>query len=64
MAYKLSKKMKIDSVQPVCRKKIFYTAEEAQDMIRHITETRVTREIRPYKCPNCGLWHLTSRALK
>jgi hypothetical protein len=64
MAYKLSKSSKIDPVRPQCKKKIFYTAEDARDMIHHITETRVTREIHPYKCPICGLWHLTSKAGK
>jgi len=35
--------------------------EEAQDMIRHITETRIAREIHAYRCPVCGFWHLTSK---
>jgi len=64
MAYKLSKNRKIDTVEPLCRKKSYNSPEEAQDMIRNIMETRVTRAIRFYQCPVCGLWHLTSRALK
>jgi hypothetical protein len=64
MAYKLSKNLKIDPVEPLCRKKAYNSAEEAQDMIRHIAEMRVTRPIRHYQCPVCGLWHLTSRREK
>jgi hypothetical protein len=33
-------------------------------MIRHILETRVGKEIRAYKCPVCGFWHLTSKNVK
>ena len=64
MAYELSKNIKIDPVEPLCKKRAYYSAEEAQEMIRHITETRVTRSIRYYQCPVCGLWHLTSRKEK
>jgi len=64
MAYKLSKNRKIDSVEPLCRKKTYNSPEEAQEMIRQIMETRVTRAIHFYQCPVCGLWHLTSRREK
>jgi hypothetical protein len=49
------------SLNPSCRKTIYHSREEAEDMIRHIRETRVTHEIRAYNCPVCGFWHLTSR---
>lgn len=52
----------IDPIQPACRKNIYHSAEEANDMIRHITETRVTRPIKAYKCTICGFWHLTSKS--
>jgi len=51
----------IDPIQPSCRKAIYNSMEEAQDMIKHIKETRVVREITAYKCLICGFWHLTSR---
>lgn len=64
MPYKLSKNMKIDPVEPLCRKKTYNSPEEAQEMIRHIMETRVTGKIHFYKCPVCGLWHLTRKTNK
>ncbi|HEX2968572.1 MAG TPA: hypothetical protein VHO46_05660 [Bacteroidales bacterium] len=50
----------IEPIQPLCRKTAYHTPEEADDMIRYITETRVTKSIHSYKCPVCGFWHLTS----
>ncbi|HKK42124.1 MAG TPA: hypothetical protein VJ963_06930 [Bacteroidales bacterium] len=44
-----------------CRKTIYHSREEAEDMIKYINETRVTKEIRAYKCEICGFWHLTSK---
>lgn len=61
MSYKHSDKKKIPPVDPVCRKTIYHSLEEAQDMARHINETRVVREIRVYRCSVCGFWHLTSK---
>jgi hypothetical protein len=61
MRYKHSDIRKVSPLEPVCRKKIYYSLEEAQDMIRHIRETRVVREVSAYKCSICGFWHLTSK---
>jgi hypothetical protein len=61
MNYKSSRKTKIEPIGLFCRKTPYNSLEEAQDMIRYINETRVTREIRAYKCSICGFWHLTSR---
>jgi hypothetical protein len=61
MVYKHSDMKKISPVEPVCKKTIYNSMEEAQDMIRYIKENRVVREIRAYKCPVCGFWHLTSK---
>lgn len=63
MAYKLLKNKKIEPVKPVCRKTIYYSLEEAQTMIRHINETRITRQINAYQCNICGKWHLTSKKI-
>ena len=60
MSYKLTNK-NISPVNPPCRKTIYNSLEEAQDMIRYISEKRGGREIRAYKCTVCGFWHLTSR---
>ncbi|HVN57575.1 MAG TPA: hypothetical protein VMT63_04705 [Bacteroidales bacterium] len=43
-----------------CKKAAYHTREDAEDMISHIKETRVTKDIRPYRCTLCGMWHLTS----
>ena len=48
-------------MQSSCRKAAYQTKEDADDMIRYIKETRVTKEIRAYRCDICGMWHLTSR---
>jgi hypothetical protein len=55
------KKQNIDPLSPPCRKTIYQTREEAEDMIKYIKETRITRPVRTYQCPVCGFWHLTSR---
>ena len=61
MAYKVLKNKKIEPVRPVCRKTIYNSREEAQQMVQHLTETRITRQIRAYQCSICGKWHLTSK---
>ena len=64
MKYRPFKKERIDPIDFPCKKEVYYTLEDAQMMIRHIEETRVTRKIRAYRCNVCGFWHLTSRAGK
>ena len=44
-----------------CKKTSYHTRDDAEDMIRHIKETRITKEIKAYRCEICGFWHLTSR---
>lgn len=61
MANKLTNIKKIHPVEPPCKKTIYHSLEEAQDMITYINETRVSKEIRAYKCQICGFWHLTSK---
>jgi hypothetical protein len=62
MGYKLSNTKKVDPIGPLCRKAIYNSPEEAQDMLNHIRETRRVRDISVYKCTICGFWHLTSRS--
>jgi len=61
MINKNSKIKNISPLEPSCKKAVYNSPEEAQDMIRHINESRVIREIRAYKCTICGFWHLTSK---
>jgi len=61
MGYRQSYRRKIDPIEPPCRKTVYYSKEEAQDMIRYINENRVGKEITVYKCDICGFWHLTSK---
>jgi hypothetical protein len=61
MGYKNSNSKKIHPIGVPCRKAIYNSPEDAQDMLNHIRETRRVREIQVYKCTVCGFWHLTSR---
>lgn len=61
MNRKYSGKIKPDPIELTCRKTIYNSKEEAEDMIRYINENRITRQIRAYKCSICGFWHLTSK---
>jgi hypothetical protein len=62
MAYKLSNVKGINPIGPSCRKKTYYSLEEAMEMIRYIRENRRVREISTYQCSLCGFWHLTSKS--
>jgi hypothetical protein len=65
MAYKQSNFGKITPFEPPCRKTIYHTLEDAQDMIRYMKENRASaKEINAYKCDVCGFWHLTSKIKK
>jgi hypothetical protein len=61
MGYKVSNINKIPPVEPTCRKTIYNSQSEAEDIIRYIRENRVVKEIHAYKCMTCGFWHLTSK---
>ena len=61
MRYKTVARKNVDPFLLPCIKTIYQTREDAEDMIRHIAETRTGREIRAYRCDVCGFWHLTSR---
>jgi len=62
MGYKLSNIRNIQSVEPPCKKTIYYSEEEAKDMIRYLQENRTGKQIHTYKCEICGFWHLTSKS--
>ena len=62
MAYKPSNFKSIDPITPGCKKTMYNSLEEAQDMIRYIKENRIVRELHAYKCTTCGMWHLTSKS--
>jgi predicted RNA-binding Zn-ribbon protein involved in translation (DUF1610 family) len=64
MGLKFSGNKKIQPIEPVCKKTMYSSPEEAQEMIRYIKEHRSTRNLYAYKCPVCGLWHLTSKTEK
>jgi len=64
MGYNLSNTKKIQPVEPSCRKTIYTSLEEAQDMVSYIKESRRVPEISVYKCMSCGFWHLTSKSKK
>lgn len=61
MRYKSLARKNVNPFEPPCKKAIYHTREDAEDMIRHIAETRTGREIKAYRCDVCGFWHLTSR---
>jgi hypothetical protein len=62
MGYKIPKKNNINPIEPPCRKTIYYSQQEAEEMIKYIKESRIVRDIRVYKCTICGFWHLTSKS--
>jgi hypothetical protein len=62
MAYKHSNIKKISPIELPCKKTMYNSLEEAQDIIRYIEENRGGRPIHPYKCNACGFWHLTSKS--
>jgi hypothetical protein len=56
---------KAKSPEPInipCKKAIYNSLADAEEMIKHITETRYTKTIKAYKCNICGFWHLTSKS--
>ena len=61
MGYKTSKYRSVEPMGSSCRKKGYHSREEAEDMIRHIEETRITGELHAYECPVCRMWHLSSK---
>ena len=62
MAYKPSNFNSIDPIAPACKKAMYNSREEAEDMIRYIQENRIVKELQTYKCTTCGMWHLTSKS--
>jgi hypothetical protein len=61
MVYKSTGKKSIAPFEPPCRKAIYNTREDAEEMIRHLAEARTGKVIRAYRCDVCGFWHLTSK---
>jgi hypothetical protein len=64
MAYKKSGIRNILPVTLPCKKAMYNSREEAEDMIRYLRENRGGKELSVYKCEVCGFWHLTSRSEK
>jgi len=64
MAYKVSNYKSIDPITPGCKKTIYNSREEAEDMITYIQENRVVKELHCYQCTSCGMWHLSSKSKK
>ncbi|MFH0758436.1 MAG: hypothetical protein V2B15_14205 [Bacteroidota bacterium] len=62
MAHKALNFRSVNPISPACKKSIYNSREEAEDMIRYIQENRIVRELHAYQCPVCGLWHLTSKS--
>ena len=62
MAYKPSNFKSIDPIAPACKKSMYNSRKQAEDMIQYIQENRIVRELHAYKCTTCGLWHLTSKS--
>lgn len=64
MEYRSQRRKNITPLETSCRKEMYNSREDAEDMIRFINENYTGREINAYKCPVCGFWHLTSRKRK
>ena len=63
MSYKKNMKS-LDPITPACKKTIYNSQEEAEDMIRYIHENRIVKALHAYQCDICGLWHLSSKSKK
>jgi hypothetical protein len=61
MGYKLSNRKNVNPIELPCKKAMYNSPEEAQDMIRYIKDNRRVQDIHVYKCDSCGFWHLTSK---
>lgn len=61
MSYKSSNRRPPDPISPTCKKTMYQSREEAEDMIRYIQENRIVKDLHAYQCSVCGLWHLTSK---
>jgi hypothetical protein len=62
VAYKSSNFKSVSPITPTCKKTMYNSREEAEDMIRYIQENRIVKELHAYQCSDCGLWHLTSKS--
>jgi len=62
MGYTHSNLKKADPIEPLCKKAIYNSMEEAMDMISYIKENRGGKDLKAYKCNVCGFWHLTSKS--
>jgi hypothetical protein len=62
VAYRPKNIKPVDPLTPACNKTIYNSLAEAEEMIRHIRETRYVRDLNAYQCPICGMWHLTSKS--
>jgi hypothetical protein len=60
--FQLKNYKSIPPIEPSCKKTMYNSKAEAEDMIRYIREKRVVRELRAYQCTICGKWHLTSKS--
>ncbi len=62
MGYKHSNIKGVSPIEPSCKKPMYNSVEEAQDMIRYLKENKGVREIYVYRCDVCGFWHLTKKS--
>lgn len=46
----------------MCEEKRTYMDEVTADIQANVAALKAKRPMRAYKCPNCGFWHLTTRA--
>jgi hypothetical protein len=61
MKYKPIRVKKTDPIGPTCKKKIYYSFDEAKESIEYLQETKWIKDLSAYKCTICGFWHLTSK---
>jgi hypothetical protein len=61
VSHKQSNIKRILPIDPPCKKKMYNTLGDAQDMIHYIKQNRSGKELFAYNCLICGFWHLTSK---
>jgi sulfite reductase beta subunit-like hemoprotein len=61
MKYRFTRQQKIYPIEPPCKKTMYDSETDAQEMIKYLkSEKGVKEQLHYYACIKCGKYHLTS----